>query len=100
MPLLAPWNGGRAMRPLRPNDDGDGKGAAETARRPEGIEDLGVSPDDLPTWGPVEYDEVTGAPLLPDNLGDPTRRKHPTILSAEGEAEAPDTELPDEDAGR
>ncbi|MBI3948674.1 MAG: hypothetical protein HY321_22370 [Armatimonadetes bacterium] len=53
-------------------------------------------PEQQPTQGPVEYwdGDVTGAPELPDHLGDPTRRKHPTILSQEGEEEAPESELP------
>ena len=56
-------------------------------------------PDDFPTWGPVEHSDPAEIQAPHDHLGDPTRRKHPTILSAEGEAEAPATELPDKDTG-
>lgn len=55
-------------------------------------------PEQAPTVGPVEYGDITGPPEIPDNLGNPTRRKHPTILSEEGEEEAPLTELPPEEA--
>ena len=53
-------------------------------------------PEQEPTVGPIEYADsgVTGAPELPDHMEDPTRRRHPTILSAEGEEEAPLAELP------
>ncbi|NLC56833.1 MAG: hypothetical protein GX774_08365 [Armatimonadetes bacterium] len=50
--------------------------------------------EQTPTIGPVGQGDITGAPELPDNLANPSRRKHPTILSAEGEQEAPLSELP------
>ncbi len=63
-----------------------------------GSDPLFPLPEQEPTRGPVEGAGHTGVPYphpadMPENLGDPTRRKHPTILSEEGEEQAPATEI-------
>ena len=65
---------------------------------PEMVEPLPL-PGEMPTWAPVGYDgAASGLPEHP-NLGDPTRRKHPTILSQEGQEEAPADDLPPGEPG-
>lgn len=78
-------------RQRRPAESQPDEGVFETSSDPRF-----PLPEQQPTRGPVDYAEVPEQPGAPPGLGDPTRRRHPTILSEEGEEEAPLTELPHE----
>lgn len=95
---LVPRIGGIGMQSRKPSEEREEEIGRVTGV-PEEVGEQDVWPDDFPTWGPVEYSDPAEIQAPHDHLGDPTRRKHPTILSAEGEAEAPATELPDRDIG-